>query len=255
MRRNFKIILDCDDVLYQCNLVGIKNINERYGMNFSMSDIDKWGLLNNTLDRRLELFANPDFVARQPLYPNAKEFVSELSKRAEIFIATNVPAQCAGARINAIVRDFPEIPVSNILIGGRKDILRADMMLDDAPQNMEGANVRYPVLYRQPWNYGKTGMLSVSTLQEFITLADMIRENESGAKTYPKAIVLVGPSGSGKKKLAEKLCSLSRLPITRVFSYSTNNAPDYNHISKSDFEAMRTIFFETSSYMGPKSMM
>ena len=63
--------------------------------------------------------------------------------------------------------------ISNILIGARKDLLNADMMLDDAPQNLDGANTRYPVLFRQPWNYGKTGLLSVSTYAEFLTLVSL----------------------------------------------------------------------------------
>lgn len=70
--------------------------------------------------------------------------------KAEVVIATNVPPVCAGARVNAIIKHFPEIIPSNILIGARKDLLVADMMLDDTSQNLEQANVDYPVLYRQP---------------------------------------------------------------------------------------------------------
>lgn len=104
--------------------------------------------------------------------------------------------------------------ISNILIGARKDLLNADMMLDDAPQNLDGANTRYPVLFRQPWNYGKTGLLSVSTYAEFLTLVDLIRTSEFAdydANEKPEVIALVGSSGSGKKKLADELFFILKL--------------------------------------------
>ena len=141
--------------------------------------------------------------------------------------------------------------ISNILIGARKDLLNADMMLDDAPQNLDGANTRYPVLFRQPWNYGKTGLLSVSTYAEFLTLVDLIRTSEFAdydANEKPEVIALVGSSGSGKKKLADELCLYSQ--IDRVFCYTTKPSPSYYNVTPAEFEAMKNRFFETSSYMG-----
>ena len=141
--------------------------------------------------------------------------------------------------------------ISNILIGARKDLLNADMMLDDAPQNLDGANTRYPVLFRQPWNYGKTGLLSVSTYAEFLTLVDLIRTSEFAdydANEKPEVIALVGSSGSGKKRLADELCLYSQ--IDRVFCYTTKPSPSYYNVTPAEFEAMKNRFFETSSYMG-----
>lgn len=252
MRKLFKVVLDCDDVLFMCNETALQKLNGK-GHQYKLTDINHWGILGNGLDERLPYFEDPEFISQLPLYPGAKEFVRKLSKRAEVVIATNVPAQCAGARIDAIVRNFPEIKISNILIGGRKDLLNADMMLDDAPQNLEGANVRYPVLFRQPWNYGKTGLLSVSAYHEFLTLVDMVQNNYCAAPmmSSPSAVVLVGPSGSGKKQLAEEL-SAKFFRIQRVASYATKGGFGYHSISTERFNDMdaQGMFFETSSYMG-----
>ena len=248
---NFKIILDCDDVLFGCNEQAIQKLNKEKGTSYKMSDITSWGTHNTGIDERLKYFADPKFVKNQPVYPGAQEFVHKLSKKAEVVIATNVPAQCASVRINVIVKNFPEIKISNILIGARKDLLNADMMLDDAPQNLDGANTRYPVLFRQPRNYGKTGLLSVSTYAEYLTLVDLIRTSEFAdydANEKPEVIVLVGPSGSGKKKLADELCLYSQ--IDRVFCYTTKPSPSYYNVTPAEFEAMKNKFFETSSYMG-----
>lgn len=248
MRKLFKVILDCDDVLFMCNQSAVERLNIEYDTNYSINDIKRWGVLGNMLDERLAYFKNPSFMGSLPLYPGAKEFVSELSKKAEVVIATNVQPECAGARVNAIIRNFPEIKPSNILIGARKDLLKADMMLDDAPQNLEAAIVEYPVLYRQPWNYGKTGLFSVSSYTEFLTLVDMVK-TDIGITDFD-AIVLVGPSGSGKNRYAQRLIEKNS-QIQRISSYTTKEGGShYHHISKEEFEDMRSEFFETSSYMG-----
>lgn len=103
---NFKIILDCDDVLFGCNEQAIQKLNKEKGTSYKMSDITSWGTHNTGIDERLKYFADPKFVKNQPVYPGAQEFVHKLSKKAEVVIATNVPAQCAGVRINAIVKNF-----------------------------------------------------------------------------------------------------------------------------------------------------
>ena len=106
MRKNFKVILDCDDVLFGCNEQAIQKLNKEKGTSYKMSDITSWGTHNTGLDERLKYFADPKFFKNQPVYPGAQEFVHKLSKKAEVVIATNVPAQCAGVRINAIVKNF-----------------------------------------------------------------------------------------------------------------------------------------------------
>lgn len=251
MRKRFKVILDCDDVLFMCNQKAVEDLNREKMTNYKLNDITRWGSLGNELDDRLKYFSDPEFVEKLPIYDGAKEFVHELSKKAEVVIATNVPPICAGARVNAIIENFPEINPSNILIGARKDLLSADMMLDDAPQNLDQAKVDYPVLFRQPWNYGRTGLFSVSSYTEFLTLVDMVKTDMGmDENSNFDAIVLVGPSGSGKNRYADRL--IEKNPhIQRISSYTTKEGGShYHHISEEAFEDMRSEFFETSSYMG-----
>ncbi|MCC2255558.1 hypothetical protein LKD70_14230 [Ruminococcus sp. CLA-AA-H200] len=252
MRKQFQIILDADDVLFDCNGTAVRDLNRSFGTNFKVSDITRWGPMGNALDERLNFFNEPSWVRKLPLFPGAREFVKKLSEIAELLVVTNVPAKCAGARMDALIENFPWIQPSNILIGGRKDLLKADMMLDDAPHNLEKAtDVEYPVLFRQPWNYGKTGLYSVSRYDEFLTLVQMV-QNGMGIKKPDKydSIVLVGPSGSGKKKLADNL--LKRNPrIRRVTTYTTKpGGMGYIHLSEKKFATKADEFFETSCYMG-----
>lgn len=257
MKKLLKVILDCDDVLYQCNSFALEKLNKKYGTNYVKEDILTWGLTGTDLDKRMEFFSNPNFIRDMPLYPGAKEFVRELSNLCEILICTNVASNCAGERVKRIIKDFPEIPAKNIMIGSRKDILHADVSLDDGVHNIANSNVDYPVLFRQPWNRNSTGFISVSKYDEFLSFVRMIRSTSTEIKD-PKIFTFVGPSGSGKTTLMKALLE-ENTKFTRICSYTTRkprkneiNGYDYHFISTKKFLEMKNNgdFFETSSYMG-----
>ena len=83
-----RIILDCDDVLYKCNITALGLLNDELNTNYKISDITKWGQLGNSLDERIKYFKDELFVRKQEPYDGAKEFVHKLSEIAEIFICT-----------------------------------------------------------------------------------------------------------------------------------------------------------------------
>ena len=90
MRKLFKVILDCDDVLFDSSQKAVDDLNRVYGTSFKINDIKQWGLLGSILDERLKYFSNPEFIENLPLYPGAQDFVHELSKKA-VYYDENVP--------------------------------------------------------------------------------------------------------------------------------------------------------------------
>lgn len=247
-----KVILDCDDVLYQCNQYAIQKLNSEKGTSFKCEDIRRWGILGNVLDERIKYFQSPEFFRNIPVFDGAKAFVHELSKKTEVFIATSVPANCAGERVTSIIQNFPEIDPGNILIGHRKDLLNADFLLDDAIHNIRSAQVKYPVLFRRPWNHDVSGILSVTNYQEFLTLLD-IADSNSYRKRTGKIVCLVGSSGSGKTDIYEDLIGLDDfMPVKTYTTRQCQRLGDhpYHFISEDQFMQLKSeeFFFETSCY-------
>lgn len=213
-----KVILDYDDVLNECNEEAIRKLNKEYGYSYCLEDITNWGILENELDKRIPYFVQPKFVRNIPIREGARKLVCELLKRhCEIFIATSVPSQCAGVRIADIIRNFPGIDPGNILIGSRKDILVADILLDDCYFNIEHSNVRYPVLFRKPWNAQYTGVPAVSDYKEFLKLVDMLLDSKNKLNRFqnPNIFILVGPSASGKSTVQEELLKTEKFIRTK----------------------------------------
>lgn len=257
--RKLRVVVDCDDVLVLCNEYALHLMNKRHGTNFTMSEIRSWRE-GPYLKERLELFRDPAFVTAQPLYDGARDFVRQLTKTCEIFIMTSVPAPVVPARVEFILKNFPEIDPGNIIIGGRKDIMDVDIVLDDAIHNLTDSSAAYPVLFRRPWNETETGMLSVTGFGEFLELVATIQDRSLNKVPDPekvKAICLCGPSGCGKNFLLESLTAKDPR-FVHLRSYTDRDirpgdtGREYNFLSKEKFASLQQdgFFCETSCYHG-----
>ena len=248
--KKLTVILDYDDVLVDCNGYAVEKLNKEIGSHYSIYDITAWGPLGNDLDKRLKYFSDPNFVATMPVLAGAKEFVAELTKIAETLIMTSVEYQCAGARYSHVLENFKEINPGNIIIGNRKDMIKGDLILDDGHHNLANSKIAYPVLFQKPWNFSKTGILSVNGYDAFLQLVRITRDICNKDMSKLDAVSLIGATGSGKKELAARLIQTGK--FERVKTYTTKKDNNYHVLDYADFTNRREngFFSETSMYMG-----
>ena len=102
-----------------------------------------------------------------------------------------------------------------------------DILFDDAMHNILTSSAKYPILMRRPWNQEATGMLAVNNYEEFLKLVEVIAESYSAiphpqAQEDPDIVVLVGPSSSGKSKIATRFLAENR-DFEKLFSYTTKD--------------------------------
>lgn len=242
--------LDIDDLLMECTSYAIRLANEKYQFDPPMTiyEKDRWGKLGKRIDSIYPYFNDAEFYRTQPVYEGAKEFVRELSKLTEVFICTAIPPQFMGIRAQRIMEEFPEIPADHIYMGARKDHIHTDILFDDAMHNILNSNAKYPVLMRRPWNQEATGMLAVNYYDEFLKIVEVIAESYSPKASAFSAkdsniVVLVGPSGSGKSKIATRFLAENDT-FEKLTSYTTNDPTAveenqwYNYVSLEAFRGM-----------------
>ena len=256
-----RIGLDVDDILYECNAYALELLNRSEGIEppLSIHDIRSWGGNAGRVDDRLRYFADPGFVATQPILPGAKAFVARLCEVAEVFFVSAVPPACMSARALRLAEDFPEVPSSNILLGHRKDLVQLDILLDDGAHNIERSPASYPVLFRKPWNTHLSGLLSVTSFDDFLHLVDMLRYSYTETRpdlTKGGVICLVGPTGSNKNEVAKHLVRSygMRKPVTSTTRPRRKDEGDgeYRFLSESEFlaEQAQGKYLETTVYSG-----
>ena len=266
MSRKYRLstALDVDDLLMECTSYAIRLANEKYQFDPPMTIYEKetWGHLGTRVDTIYQYFDDPEFYRTQPVYEGAKEFVRKLSQMTEVYISTAVPPEFMGIRAQRIMEEFPEIPKDHIYMGAGKDKIHTDILFDDAMHNILRSNAKYPILMRRPWNQQGTGMLAVNNYQEFLKLVEVIAESYSTkeqalSEEETGIVVLVGPSGSGKSKLATRILSMTD-KFEKLKSYTTNDPTAveenqwYNYVTLDEFRAMCDSgeMFQSTMYAG-----
>lgn len=266
MSRQFRlsIALDIDDLLMECSGYAIELANKKYHFDppLSIHDKKQWGKQNDRSDVVYEFFGDAEFYRTQPVIKGAKAFVRALSEIAEVFVATAVPPEFMGIRAQRIMEEFPEIPQDHIYMGARKDKLNVDILFDDGMHNIVNSSAAYPILMRRPWNQSATGMLAVNNYDEFLKLIEIIADSYTLRRNNafldkPGIVVLVGPSGSGKSKIAKRILAKTDR-FQKLVSYTTNDPTAieknewYNYVPLETFHEMCDSgeMFQSTMYAG-----
>ena len=251
-RERLNVIIDFDDVLAKCNETALDMLSRDTGRHYCLEDITGWGELGIPEDARFRYFNDPSFYERQRAYAGASDFLEQLCRKADVTIATSVYPDFMGARVKKIHDAFPFFPLTNVLMGHKKN-LQADVMIDDNIDNLRGADAACPVLFRRPWNRHVSGVVSVTNYKELLALIDTLNGDFEPILRDPKIICLVGPSGSGKHEAAARLCEDS-LHFEKVRTYTTGKQKEYETVGDQYFNsAVRSgMFFESSWYAGSR---
>jgi guanylate kinase len=266
MKRKYRLstALDIDDLLMECTSYAIRLANEKYNFDPPMSIHEKtrWGLLGTRVDSIYPYFRDAEFYRTQPVYPGAKDFVRRLCQMTEVYICTAVPPEFMGIRAQRIREEFPEIPEDHIYMGSRKDKIHMDILFDDGLHNILASGAKYPILMRRPWNQEATGMLAVNNYEEFLKLVEVIANSysaiaEEESPEDHRIAVLVGPSGSGKSRIATRFLEKSDR-YEKLVSYTTKDPTAveenawYNYVSVDTFRQMCESgeMFQSTMYAG-----
>lgn len=245
-----KIGLDWDDVTAPFNSLAIAMANEKYQFDtpLTIEEIDSW---ENTGRASVikEFYQTEELYHRQVVPEKTKKAIRQLMGIADVYFITAVYPQFMGIRAAQILEAFPELPPENIILGNAKNLVQFDIILDDAIHNVLESPATYPVLMRKPWNWKMTGLLSVNNMSEFVLLVKQIMNAAMHKKQeikVPSVLALVGPSGSGKSRIAKKLrqdeCFES--PLT----YCTKQSNKHNYLTEEEFAKQN--FFEKTRYAG-----
>lgn len=245
-----KIGLDWDDVTAPFNSEAIAMANEKYEFNppLTIEEITSWENTGRTSVIK-EFYQMEDLYKRQVVSENTKRCIRELMEIADVYFITAVYPQFMGIRAAQILEAFPELPPENIILGNAKNLVQFDIILDDAIHNVLESPATYPVLMRKPWNWKMTGLLSVNNMNEFVLMVEQII-NAAMHRTHeirvPSVLALVGPSGSGKSRIAKTLRQDERFesPLT----YCTKQSNKHNYLSEEEFAKQN--FFEKTRYAG-----
>ncbi len=241
-----KIGLDWDDVTAPFNSLAIKMANDKYNIDppLSLHDVTSW---ENTGRASVikEFYSDEGLYKMQSrsIEDTTKKMVEKLEEIADVYFVTAVSPEFMGVRARQIKETFPYLPDNRIILGAAKHLIQFDIILDDNACNVLESPASFPVLMRKPWNRNITGILSVNSMEEFLTLVEhILTEKKEPKRCKGQIVALVGPSGSGKQQIAKILSE----NYSEIFA----NPTSYTGVLTKNFLESEHDIFESTVYAG-----
>lgn len=157
--KKFTIIFDVDDVLLQYSKKCLNEISKKFYIKCNYEE-SLWGFKNlpNNAVEYLEnyIYGNIDFMKDIPINSDIYNLINKLIEdNQDIVFATAVYSNCATYRSEHLQSLFPQIHPKNIIITGRKDLIKGDIIIDDCFNHIKRSICTHKIIFDQPWNRPK----------------------------------------------------------------------------------------------------
>lgn len=143
-----KLIVDMDDVIVEKGF--IRMINKFLGTNYKQEDAKSYFVNDlipkDKMNEWIEFYANNNVYDYVDIVNGAKEVLEKLNKKYDLYIVTayvfrnepQVSGKTLNDKYNYICKEFPFISPHKIVFISNKDLIEADIRIDDSPKKLTG---------------------------------------------------------------------------------------------------------------------
>ena len=155
--RKLRLIFDLDAIIANLLDSWLEWYNQAYDDDLIIDDLTSYHLEDHVKPECgknvFKFFHPPERYGMIPILPGASEGLSYLRKAEhDILICTATAGSTAQQKYEIVKRAAPWIKRENIFIGSRKEVLKGDVFIDDAPKNI--------LSYRKEWPQAKIATIS-----------------------------------------------------------------------------------------------
>lgn len=153
------ILVDFDDVLINTGPSWVSVLNEKHGTNVSYDEVVEWGMdkffPTLTHDEIYEPLVTGEVWSRVSPIPGARETIERMiSDGHDVYIVTSSSLNTIGKKWNEVLQKFfPVIHHDKVIVAQNKQMIRGDVIIDDAPFNIRGG-CTFGILFDTPHNRG-----------------------------------------------------------------------------------------------------
>lgn len=165
-----KIAIDMDEVLADTLGAIIEAVNKQTNLGITMEGLNGKKLKHMIPEHDglvREILNAPGFFRQLPVLPAAQEVVEKLAAQYDVYIATaamDVPTSFHD-KYEWLLQHFPFLDPQHFVFCGRKNIVKADYLIDDNPRQLaifEGE----PIIYTAAHNVNETRFTRVNGWKE-----------------------------------------------------------------------------------------
>lgn len=146
------VAIDVDGVLTEHNWTNLKRLNEHFGTSYRYEDITSFAYDFLTEEERAfiyeECWHDPTLYDDATLTPCQERALEELEEWTNIIVVSSPLQGHIESKYRFLKRHFDR---SQIILASNKSLIRADLLLDDGPHNLE-AFPSISIAFDRPWN-------------------------------------------------------------------------------------------------------
>ena len=177
--RNLTILVDMDDTLENLSKEWIASLNEVHGTSVCSDDVREWNMTKAfpTVEKSqvfAPLFDENMWKKVVPL-PGAVEYLKRLIDDGhKVVIVTASHQDTVAMKLNNVLfRYFPYLSTHDVIVTSQKQLICGDVMIDDAPHNLEGGNY-YGILvtasHNRTYDATANGFVRADTWEEIYNI-------------------------------------------------------------------------------------
>lgn len=144
--KKMTILVDMDDTLENLCDIWIQCINERNGTNVHIDDIKEWNMPKHfpgieSKDVFEPLFDKEMWKRVKPL-PGAVKYLKKIIDDGhKVVVVTASHQDTVSYKLNYVLfKYFPYLSTNDVIVTSQKQLIRGDILIDDAPHNLEGGS-------------------------------------------------------------------------------------------------------------------
>ncbi len=197
--RRLRIAVDMDEVIADSFTKQLDCYNQRTGENLTKEMVSSKGLGSLISRDRWEQFAGipheDGFFADLELIEGSREALLELSRHHDVYIASaamEVPYSF-DAKYDWLQKNFPFIPASQIVFCGDKNIINADVLVDDRSRHFKQFRGT-GILFTAPHNATETAHLRADNWDDVLRILGG-GQNEAAGEERLSRTLSMNPAG------------------------------------------------------------
>lgn len=142
--KKLTILVDMDDTIENLLYTWVTYLDEKYGLDVRYEDIKDWEMERTftmlSSDQIFMPLRDADLWKRVKPLPGAVETLQKFIEDGhEVYIVTASHIDTVHMKMNEVLfKYFPYIDYKHIIISSQKQMIRGDVLIDDAPFNLIG---------------------------------------------------------------------------------------------------------------------
>ncbi len=169
------VLIDMDDVLVNTTEVWVQHLNALFGTSVHYEDLTSFDVsLPFRPHTREEVYAtqaHAEFWRRATPMPGAVAAVEAIKKAGHrVFVVTNSQYVCLQVKMEELLfRYFPMLTWSDVILTACKQMIKGDVLIDDAPHNLAGGDYEkllFTAPHNRAFNAASAGFTRVNTWPE-----------------------------------------------------------------------------------------